>query len=426
MTLIYRALTTVFYPFFIAIILLRKFIGKEDPTRYKEKILHTHFNVVRKKNLKLIWFHAASIGEFKSIIPIIEELIKKECFEFLITTTTLSSSNLAKNELKNFNNVHHRFFPLDVNFIIDKFLILWKPNVIFFVDSEIWPNLIFKAKKYKVPIGIINARITSKTFKRWMLFPNTAKKIFSLFNLFLTSNLETKKYLLKLNAKNIYFNGNIKLINKVGKQNTKSVNEKTLLNSRFWIAASTHEGEDDLCLKAHLKIKDKLEDIITIIAPRHIDRVIKIEKLCKKNNLNVQILSNNEKILKDKEIIIINSFGNLPEYFKYAKSVFIGKSTIKKLENVGGQNPIDAAKLGCKIYHGPYVYNFKDIYEILGKNNISKKIDNFEELGDHLIEDLKNSAKGDRQISSLINSLGQKTLNDTMNNINNFLFNEIK
>ena len=90
MTLIYRALTTVFYPFFIAIILLRKFIGKEDPTRYKEKILHTHFNVVRKKNLKLIWFHAASIGEFKSIIPIIEELIKKESFEFLITTTTLS------------------------------------------------------------------------------------------------------------------------------------------------------------------------------------------------------------------------------------------------------------------------------------------------------------------------------------------------
>ena len=140
----------------------------------------------------------------------------------------------------------------------------------------------------------------------------------------------------------------------------------------------------------------------------------------------MQILSNNEKILKDKEIIIINSFGNLPEYFKYAKSVFIGKSTIKKLENVGGQNPIDAAKLGCKIYHGPYVYNFKDIYEILEKNNISKKIDNFEELGDHLIEDLKNSAKGDRQISSLINSLGQKTLNDTMNNINNFLFNEIK
>jgi len=426
MTLLYRALTSIFYPFLIAIILLRKFTGKEDPIRYKEKIFYTHFNVIRKKNLKLIWFHAASIGEFKSIIPIIEELNKKEGFEFLITTTTLSSSNLAKEELKKFNNVHHRFFPLDVNFLIDKFLSLWRPNVIFFVDSEIWPNLILKASKYKIPIGIINARITSKTFKRWMFFPNTAKKIFSLFNLFLTSNLETKNYLLKLNAKNIYFNGNIKLINRINERNTTSVSKKTLLHNRFWIAASTHKGEDDLCLKTHLKLKDKFKEIITIIAPRHIDRVQDIEDLCKNYNLKVQILSKNEHILKDKEIIIINSFGNLPNYFKYAKSVFIGKSTIKKLENVGGQNPIDAAKLGCKVYHGPYVYNFRDIYEILEKNNISKKIDGFEELSDHLIEDLKNPSKGDNKITSLINNLGQKTLNDTMNNINNFLLNEIK
>ena len=426
MTLLYRALTSIFYPFLIAIILLRKFTGKEDPVRYKEKIFYTHFNVIRKKNLKLIWFHAASIGEFKSIIPIIEELNKKESFEFLITTTTLSSSNLAKEELKKFNNVHHRFFPLDVNFLIDKFLFLWRPNVIFFVDSEIWPNLILKASKYKIPIGIINARITSKTFKRWMFFPNTAKKIFSLFNLFLTSNLETKNYLLKLNAKNIYFNGNIKLINRINERNTTSVSKETLLHNRFWIAASTHKGEDDLCLKTHLKLKDKFKEIITIIAPRHIDRVQDIEDLCKNYNLKVQIVGKNEHILRDKEIIIINSFGNLPNYFKYAKSVFIGKSTIKKLENVGGQNPIDAAKLGCKVYHGPYVYNFKDIYEILEKNNISKKINSFEDLSDHLIEDLKNPSKGDNQISSLINSLGQKTLNDTMNNINNFLLNEIK
>ena len=426
MTLLYRALTSIFYPFLIAIILLRKFTGKEDPVRYKEKIFYTHFNVIRKKNLKLIWFHAASIGEFKSIIPIIEELNKKESFEFLITTTTLSSSNLAKEELKKFNNVHHRFFPLDVNFLIDKFLFLWRPNVIFFVDSEIWPNLILKASKYKIPIGIINARITSKTFKRWMFFPNTAKKIFSLFNLFLTSNLETKNYLLKLNAKNIYFNGNIKLINRINERNITSVSKETLLHNRFWIAASTHKGEDDLCLKTHLKLKDKFKEIITIIAPRHIDRVQDIEDLCKNYNLKVQIVGKNEHILRDKEIIIINSFGNLPNYFKYAKSVFIGKSTIKKLENVGGQNPIDAAKLGCKVYHGPYVYNFKDIYEILEKNNISKKINSFEDLSDHLIEDLKNPSKGDNQISSLINSLGQKTLNDTMNNINNFLLNEIK
>ena len=122
-----------------------------------------------------------------------------------------------------------------------------------------------------------------------------------------------------------------------------------------------------MCINAHLTLKKHYKDIVTIIAPRHIDRVKKIKILCDKYNLKVQILNKTDLILDDREIILINSFGLLNSFYKYSKSVFIGKSLIKKLENVGGQNPIDAAKLGCKIYHGPYVYNFKEIYEILQK-----------------------------------------------------------
>ena len=117
------------------------------------------------------------VGELQSIIPIIKELNKKnKNLEFLITTVTLSSSNLAKQEFKKLKNVYHRFFPIDVVFIIEKFIISWKPNFIILVDSEIWPNLILKAKENKIPIGIINARITAKTYKRWMFFPGVAKK----------------------------------------------------------------------------------------------------------------------------------------------------------------------------------------------------------------------------------------------------------
>ena len=427
MILLYRVLTALFYPALILMVFFRKIIKKEDSIRYKEKIFPSCFNVVRNKNFKLIWFHAASIGEFKSILPIIEDINDNHNnIEFLITTVTLSSSNLAIGELKKFNNVQHRFFPLDVEFLINKFLSLWKPNIIFLVDSEIWPNLIFRASKNNIPLSLINARITSKTFSRWMMFPNTAKKIFSSFSLCLTSNLETKNYLLKLNRENIYFNGNIKLISKIDEGNIKNSNEKFLLNNRFWLAASTHKGEEDFCLQTHLKLKKKFKDVITIIAPRHIERVKSIKQLCDNFNLNTQILNKNETILNNKEIIIINSFGILSNYFKYAKSVFIGKSTIKSLENDGGQNPIDAAKLGCKIYHGPYVYNFKEVYEILEKNYISKKINTIDELSDNLIKDLKNHHKEDSQISVLINDLGQKTLADTMNKINNFLLNEIK
>ena len=427
MILAYRILTIFIYPLLVIFVYCRKIFKKEDPIRYKEKILATHFNVNRKKESKLIWFHAASIGEFKSIIPIIERLnINKDKLEFLITTTTLSASNLAKIELKNISNVRHRFIPFDVEFLISKFLFLWRPNIIFLVDSEIWPNLILNASKYKIPLAIINARLTSKSFNKWIKFSRSAKKIFSLFDLCLASNFETKKNLEKLGAKNIYFNGNIKLINKLDENKIKNLSEKILLKNRFWIAASTHKGEDILCLKTHIKLKEKYKDIITIIAPRHIERSYNIKSLSETLNLKAQILNKNDVINEDKEIIIINTFGTLQNFFKYAKSVFIGKSTIKKLENDGGQNPIDAAKLKCKIYHGPYVYNFKEIYEILEKNNITKQIKSYVELSDYLIEDLKSTQKKDDQIANTINDLGQKTLTDTMKYINKFLINEIQ
>ena len=387
MILLYRILTTFLYPILILAIFFRKIKKKEDAFRYKEKIFPSCFNVVRNSDSKLIWFHAASVGEFKSILPIIEEINNNyKHIEFLVTTV----------------------------------------NIIFLVDSEIWPNLIFRANKNKIPLSLINARITSKTFKKWMIFPRTAQKIFSSFSLCRTSNLETKNYLLKFNKENIYFNGNIKLINKIDAGGIKNLNEKFLLKNRFWLAASTHKGEEVFCLQTHIQLKNKYNDIVTIIAPRHIERVKSIKMACDDLNLNVQIINKNEPILDNKEIIIINSFGILSNYFKYAKSVFIGKSTIKSLENVGGQNPIDAAKLGCKIYHGPYVYNFKEVYEILKKIQISEKIENTKELSDNLIKDLEDHRKDNKKISVLINNLGQKTLADTMNKINNFLLNEIK
>ena len=417
----YRVLTIILYPFLFIFLYYRKIIKKEDPKRFKEKILVSHFDVIKKKS-KLIWFHAASIGEFKSIIPIIEELnTKNQNFTFLITTTTISSGNLAKKELKKFHNVEHRFFPFDVTFLIDKFLCLWEPDTIFLVDSEIWPNLILKAKQYNIPIALINARLTSRSFFKWMIFPNTAKKIFGVFSLCLCSNLETKNFLKKLNVKEVYYKGNIKLIGKVDKEKIDDINKSFLLKERFWFAASTHREEDKFCLKTHIELKKKFNDVITIIAPRHVERSKEIKFLSEKFKLNAQILNKDENILKNKEIIIINFFGDLNNYFKYAKSVFIGKSMIKKLRNEGGQNPIEAAKLECKVYHGPYVYNFEDIYKILENNNISKKIENYMELSKNLVIDLENANKQKNENINLINNLGQKTLTDTMVIVDNFL-----
>ena len=425
MILAYRVFTTIIYPLLYIFIYYRKIIKKEDPKRFKEKILASHFNVSKKKESQLIWFHAASIGEFKSILPLIENLNNNKNIKFLITTTTLSSGNLATEILKKFNNVEHRYFPLDVNFLIERFLKLWSPDKILLVDSEIWPNLILNAKRHRVPIALINARLTTKSFKRWMIFPNAAKKIFGVFDLFICSNSETKNNLERLNLKNVHYNGNMKLFNIPNENNIKDINENFLIDKRFWLAASTHKDEDMFCLKTHLKLKKKFKDIITIIAPRHIDRAGRIEALSKELNLNTQILNKYEHIQKNKEIIIINFFGALTNYFKYAKSVFIGKSIIKKYIDVGGQNPIEAAKLNCKIYHGPYVYNFKEIYDILKKYDISKEIKDDTELSNLLSSDLEDPIKEkNRKISESINNLGEKTFTETIKLLKNFLHNE--
>ena len=165
---------------------------------------------------------------------------------------------------------------------------------------------------------------------------------------------------------------------------------------------------------------------MTIIAPRHINRSVKVKKLCESLKLTVQLLNKDEKILDNKDVIIINSFGVLQEYFKFAKSVFIGKSILFKLRNDGGQNPIDAAKLNCKIYHGPYIYNFEEIYKILEINDISKKINSSDDLYDNLVKDLEFPTKKIHKYENTINDLGQKTLSDTMKNINNFILDDNK
>ena len=201
MILIYRQLINILFPIIIVLIFLRVWFKKEDKDRYKEKLFISSFNITRNKNKKLIWFHAASIGEVKSIIPLIKKLNTNNKFEFLITSVTSSSSKLIAEQISHEKNIIHRFFPIDKQSIVIKFLESWSPDLIFVVDSEIWPNFLLKLKK-NIPLILLNGRIT-KTFLRWKLIPKIANKIFQTFDLCLASSNKSKNYLEKLNAKNL-------------------------------------------------------------------------------------------------------------------------------------------------------------------------------------------------------------------------------
>ena len=175
MIFLYRFLTFLLFPIFLIIIYLRRFINKEDKIRFKEKILINENDF--PKNKKVFWIHAASIGETNSVLPLINKIIKDDNKIFiLLTTTTLSSSQIINKIGIDQNNFQHRFFSLDIQFLVKKFLNHWKPETIIFVDSEVWPNYLLEISKRKIPLMLLNGRITMKSFKRWKMFPNLSKK----------------------------------------------------------------------------------------------------------------------------------------------------------------------------------------------------------------------------------------------------------
>ncbi len=413
---IYRSLTLFFYPLFVLIILIRKIFKKENSESLKGKLFPSKFLVDRNQSKKLIWFHAASIGEAQSIIPLIKKILNStENTEILMTTITQSSASLMRENFKNHENVKHRFLPLDIKFLIDKFLDSWKPNLALFVDSEIWPNFLTEIKERNIPLILLNGRITKRSFLRWSKILKFAENIFNKFDLCLVSNFETKKYLETFKVKNIKFLGNLKF-----STTYKSYKRQDNLyqKRKIWCAMSTHGGEDIFIIDTHLNLKRNNKNLTSLIIPRHLNRVKEIESLCKTKNLSFQTLSSKDKLNFENEIIIINSYGKASEYLSLCKSVFIGKSLLKKLQHVGGQNPIEAAKLGCKIYHGPFVYNFQEIYNLLNGYKISEQISSIDELSKKINFDLNNQdfLKNENALKD-INELGDKILTTTFNEV---------
>ena len=418
---VYRYLTYFLFPLLIILIYFRSIFDKEDKIRFKEKIFSSYFRARKDNKKKLVWFHASSIGECLSIIPLVNEISNRhENVSFLITTVTLSSARLLK-KITQRQDITHRFFPVDIENLAEDFLNSWKPDLACFVDSEIWPNFLFKIKEKNIPLLLINARITKKTFNKWSIIPNFTKKVFNNFDLCLAASKESKNNLIKLQVKNLKYIGNLKYSAKNLLDKLEDSNKKILDSFKTWCAVSTHDGEELIILKAHLEIKKKYDNILTIIIPRHITRSAYIKNLSNKYNLNSQILNNGDLISANAEILIINSFGVLVKFFNHCNNVFIGKSFIKKLENNSGQNPIEAAKLGCKIYHGPYVYNFQEIYEHLRLHGMAERVNNELELAEKLAQNFENSNAIKQQQVNLLNRYGEKILKETFFEIDKFL-----
>ena len=392
------------------LIIFRIYKGKEDKIRFREK-----FSIPSKKRTigKLIWFHGASVGEILSIIPLIENYEKDKLInQILVTSSTLSSSKVLK-KFK-FKKTVHQFYPIDHFFFTKRFLEYWKPNLAIFIDSEIWPNMFKKLEEKKISLILLNARITKKTFLRWQSLKNVSQKVFKKISIAYPQNLETKYFLKKLKVKKIKTIGNLKF----AEQDNEIINK---LNFRFkskkiWVASSTHSDEEIFCGKTHIELKKKIKNLLTILIPRHIHRAQEIKSELESLRLNVATHSSNTKNLKNIDIYIVDTFGETKQFHKVGTSVFIGGSII----NRGGQNPLEAARYGARILHGPNVDNFKDVYKSLSNLKISKKITTPRELASSII------FKRNKKLGDKIKKIGVKILKETINDLDKLIKDEYK
>ena len=417
----YRFFTYLFYPFAPIYLYFRKIRKKEDSISYREKL--SKIEISREEGF-LIWFHVASVGEAMSILPLIESCMEeKKINKILLTSITLSSGKILKKRFNQNAKVVHQFLPLDISVWTSKFLEHWKPNLSIFIDSEIWPNLISQVSEKKIPLLLINARITKKSFKRWKLIISFAKKIFEKFDLCIVSNKESENFLKILGAKNIKNYGNLKFSNIKNDLNKKLDSDffNKIKNRKIWCAASTHPTEEILCARSHLKIKESYNNILTIIIPRHIDRIEKIRKELSNLNLKIVLYSKLDQIDINTDILLIDTYGEASIFYNISKYVFVGKSTIKSLIMDSGQNPIEPARLGCKIFHGPNVSNFVEIYEYLRTLGVTKQVNNSNELSISLIEEFEENKGEKSNIKEEIDNYGQNILNNVIEELKKYI-----
>ena len=398
----YRVITFIII-FFLPVISIYRILKKKDTFgSLKEKI--GFYSKLPKGNL--IWFHGSSVGEVLSIIPLVRELEKKnDLAQILITSNTLSSAKVLKN-LK-FKKTIHQFFPIDANFIVKRFLKYWKPKACIFIESEIWPNVIRNIKKQKLPLILLNARITNKSYKRWKKINSFSNKLFSMFDLCLPQNKETFKYLKKLGSKKIKLIGNLKLC-EIKEENLKKLNssQMSFLRSKkvLFTGLSTHYSEETFCTDLFLNLRRNKNEILILI-PRHVERTDLIEKDLREKKLVTHKHSSKRKINKKTDVYLVDTYGEAKKFLGLSKVIFTGGSLISH----GGQNPLDAVRNNSIVIHGPSIYNFTEIYKFLSKEKMSFKFKNLNQA----IKLVKNRNLNNRNTKTKLSLISQKILNKT-------------
>lgn len=335
--------------------------GKEDPSRIGER--RGRASVERPQG-PLVWVHGASVGEVNCVLPLVGQL-QARGFEVLLTSGTLTSSRLAERRAP--EGVIHQFCPLDATGYVSRFLDHWTPDLVLLAESELWPNLLTELGRRNIPVVLVNGRLSVRSAQRWQRMPKSARALLSRIDLCLAQSEADGARFRALGTERVDVCGNLKFdVPPPGADALEMEAVTRALRGRpVLLAASTHPGEDEAVVAAHLQVRTQFPDLVTIIAPRHPERGESIAMLAESAGLSATQRAQGHLPEAETDLYVADTIGELGLFYRLAPVSFIGGSLVPH----GGQNPIEAVQLGTAVIHGPHVHNFKDIYAQLDSSS---------------------------------------------------------
>ena len=362
--------------------------GKEVKSRLNERFGECS---IRKKNKKIIWIHGSSVGESVAALALANSMLKngfdKKEFHFLITTNTVTSSNFVNNKIKNGFPGTHQFNPLDNPKFVNKFLDFWTPKMAIFVESDFWPNLIYRSSLKKIPLILASSQMSKKSSRFWRgLGRGLAKKIFKEIDLVLAVDPFNAELFKTLGSKKVKSLTSLKSIADKPQVNIEYMLKlkSCIKNKNIFLAASTHPGEEEILITLANKLRSKgINNTLIIIAPRHIERGKDIKKLISTAGYDIKSRSNDELPSQGDFFYLADTMGEMGSLIEIANLVFVAGSLIKK---IGGHNPTEAASLGKAVIMGPYTEKCDAQINDLVWSGGAIKIDKSSEFKNNFIE----------------------------------------
>jgi 3-deoxy-D-manno-octulosonic-acid transferase len=349
---LYRGLTTVAEPLVRIYLGMRARRGKEDPPRMAER---RGIASAPRPEGPLIWLHAASVGEAQSALALIGRLLAMRAdVKLLVTSGTVTSASMLEQRLP--ERAIHQYIPADLVRWVRRFLDHWRPDMALFLESELWPNLVLETAQRNCPLILVNGRLSARSLERWRKVPGLAHSLLRSFALCLGQTDRDRKHFAALGAPRSEYLGNLKY-----SAEPLPADEAALAAIRsgigdrpFWLAASTHPGEEKLAAAVHGALTDAHPGLLTIIVPRHPGRGDEIEAMLDKN-FTVRRRGKGELPDRECDVFLADTLGELGLFYRLAEIAFIGGST----GSLGGHNPLEAAQLDCTAIHGPDMANFR-------------------------------------------------------------------